>query len=101
MARLRKVLLNKIKFPTCLACEMSLFGGARAFQLVEAICNYGFKGIEPQKGDLDESQTAYYNEVLKPMIDKQKAEKRKKEMRKRYFVNAAKRNRSTNQTTKA
>lgn len=75
------VLLDKIKVPPFLAVEMNLFGGARAFQLLKAFCDYGFKGVEPQKGDLDEEQKKYYINVLRPIIEKQKSEKRKKDMR--------------------
>lgn len=75
------VLLDKIKVPPYLAVEMNLFGGARAFQLLKAFCDYGFKGVEPQKGDLDEEQKKYYINVLRPIIEKQKREKRKKDMR--------------------
>ncbi len=76
------VLLDKIKVPTFLAVEMNLFGGKRAFQLLKAFCDYGFKGVEPQKGDLDEEQTKYYMNVLRPIIEDQKAEQRKRERRK-------------------
>lgn len=75
------VLLDKIKVPPYLALEMNLFGGARAFQLLKAFCDYGFKGIDPKKGDLDEEQKKYYYNVLRPIIEKQKREKRKKDMR--------------------
>lgn len=95
MAKQKQILLDKVKIPTSLCAELNLFGGKRAFQLVVSMLDYGFKGVEPQKGDLDEQQTKYYLEVIKPIIDKQKAEKKRKLMRKRYFANAAKRNRST------
>lgn len=75
------VLLDKIKVPPYLAVEMNLFGGARAFQLLKAFCDYGFKGIEPQKGDLDEEQKKYYINVLRPIIEKQKSEKRRNDRR--------------------
>lgn len=75
-------LLDKIKVPTFLCAELNLFGGARAYQLLRAFLDYGFKGVEPKKGDLDEEQTKYYTSVLRPIIDKQKEEKRKRERRK-------------------
>lgn len=78
----QKTILEKIKVPTFLCDELNLFGGSRAFQLLKAFMDYGFKGVEPQKGDLDEEQTKYYTNVLRPIIDKQKAEKRKRERRK-------------------
>lgn len=78
----QKTILDKIKVPTFLCVELNLFGGARAFQLLRAFIDYGFKGVEPQKGDLDEEQTKYYTDVLRPIIDKQKAEQRKRERRK-------------------
>lgn len=78
----QKIILDKIKVPTFLCVELNLFGGARAYQLLRAFLDYGFKGVEPQKGDLDEEQTKYYTNVLRPIIDKQKAEKRKRERRK-------------------
>lgn len=78
----QSTILDKIKVPTFLCVELNLFGGARAFQLLKAFIDYGFKGVEPQKGDLDEEQTKYYTDVLRPIIDKQKAEQRKRERRK-------------------
>jgi hypothetical protein len=78
----QKTILDKIKVPTFLCVELNLFGGARAFQLLRAFLDYGFKGVEPKKGDLDEEQTKYYTDVLRPIIDKQKAEQRKRERRK-------------------
>lgn len=78
----QKTILDKIKVPTFLCVELNLFGGARAFQLLRAFIDYGFKGVEPQKGDLDEEQTKYYTNVLRPIIDKQKAEQHKRERRK-------------------
>lgn len=78
----QNTILDKIKVPTFLCVELNLFGGARAYQLLRAFLDYGFKGVEPQKGDLDEEQTKYYTDVLRPIIDKQKAEKRKRERRK-------------------
>ena len=78
----QSIKLDKIKVPTFLCVELNLFGGARAFQLLRAFFDYGFKGVEPKKGDLDEEQTKYYTEVLRPIIDKQKAEQRKRERRK-------------------
>jgi hypothetical protein len=53
----QKTILDKIKVPTFLCDELNLFGGARAYQLLRAFLDYGFKGVEPQKGDLDEEQT--------------------------------------------
>lgn len=90
------VLLDKIKVPTYLAVEMNLFGGARAFQLLKAFCDYGFKGIEPKKGDLDEEQKEYYTKVLRPIIEKQKTEKRRNERRR-----ANRRKHQTNNNTKS
>lgn len=78
----QNTILDKIKVPTFVCVELNLFGGSRAFQLLRAFFDYGFKGVEPQKGDLDEEQTKYYTDVLRPIIDKQKAEKRKRERRK-------------------
>lgn len=78
----QNTILDKIKVPTFLCVELNLFGGTRAFQLLKAFCDYGFKGVEPKKGDLDEEQTKYYTDVLRPIIDKQKAEQRKRERRK-------------------
>lgn len=78
----QSTILDKIKVPTFLCDELNLFGASRAFQLLRAFLDYGFKGVEPQKGDLDEEQTKYYTDVLRPIIDKQKAEQRKRERRK-------------------
>lgn len=78
----QKTILDKIKVPPFLCVELNLFGGSRAYQLLKAFLDYGFKGVEPQKGDLDEEQTKYYTNVLRPIIDKQKAEQRKRERRK-------------------
>ena len=77
----QKTILDKIKVPPFLCAELNLFGGARAYQLLRAFLDYGFKGVEPQKGELEEEQTKYYTNGLRPIIDKQKAEKRKRESR--------------------
>lgn len=45
----QNTILDKIKVPTFLCVELNLFGGTRAFQLLKAFCDYGFKGVEPQK----------------------------------------------------
>lgn len=73
LTTMKETRLKKIILPNGLTAEMSLFGSARAFELLDAFCNYGFKGVKPKNGTLDKEQNKYFVNVLAPIIDRQKA----------------------------